>query len=69
VCVCVGGGVFRSHHTGQNGNLLITNRSFEIGSKFKYLGKAVIDKNWVREEIKSILKYCTFGAATDIKVT
>jgi hypothetical protein len=46
---------------GQNGNIKIANKSFGNVAKFKYLGMAVTNQNWVREEIKNRINsdnYC-----------
>jgi hypothetical protein len=40
---------------GQNYNAKITNKSFENLAKFKYLGKAITNKNCIDEEINSVL--------------
>jgi hypothetical protein len=46
----------RHQNEGQNREIKIANRSFENGSQFKYLGRAVTIQNLIQEEIKRRLK-------------
>jgi hypothetical protein len=48
--------VSRDQNAGQNHNIKIDNKSFERVEQFKYLGTALLDQNFVQEEIKSSLK-------------
>jgi hypothetical protein len=51
--------MFRNKNAGQNHNLVIANKPFV--TRFKYLGKAVIDQTCIHEEIKfgeCLLRFC-----------
>jgi hypothetical protein len=41
-------------HAGQNWDIKIANRSFELVSQFRYLGTTATSKNLIQEEIKEI---------------
>jgi hypothetical protein len=45
--------MYRRPNVGKNYNLLITNKSFENVSNFKYIGTRVINQSSTHEEIKS----------------
>jgi hypothetical protein len=45
----------RHPNAGQNQNIRISNESFESVATFKYLGMTLINKNDIRDEIKSKL--------------
>jgi hypothetical protein len=45
----------RSQKTGQNYSIKTANRSFEDVAKFKYLGTALTDQNYMHKEIRSRL--------------
>jgi hypothetical protein len=47
--------IFRCQNAGEIHNLMIANKSFENVTNFKYLGKAIKNKNYIHEEIKSRL--------------
>jgi hypothetical protein len=46
----------RDQNAGQKGHIQIGNESFETVEQFKYLGKTLMNKNFIHEEIKSRLK-------------
>jgi hypothetical protein len=46
----------RDQNAGQNGYIMIGNKSFETVEQFKYLGTTLTNQNSIREEIKSRLK-------------
>jgi hypothetical protein len=46
----------RDHNAGENGNVRISNKSFETVKQFKYFGTTLTNQNSVHEEIKSRLK-------------
>ena len=43
-------------NVGQNGNIKLDNKYFEMVEQFKYLGTTVTNRNSIQEEIKSRLK-------------
>jgi Zn-finger domain-containing protein len=49
--------IFMSPHqnAGQNQNLVIANKLFEIAAQLKYLGMTLISQNYILEEIQSAL--------------
>jgi hypothetical protein len=47
--------VSRDQNAGQNGNIQIGNKSFEIVEQFKYWGTTITIQNSIHEEIKSRL--------------
>jgi hypothetical protein len=47
--------MFRHSNSGQNQNIRIANESFEIVTKFKYLGTTLTNENDVHDEIKNRL--------------
>jgi hypothetical protein len=46
----------RDQNAGQNSNMQIGNKFFEMVEQFKYLGTTLINKDSIHEEIKSRLK-------------
>jgi hypothetical protein len=46
----------RDQNVGQNGNMQIGNKSFEMAEQFKYFGTTLTNQNSIHEEIKSRLK-------------
>jgi hypothetical protein len=48
--------ISEDQNVGQNGNIQIGNKSFEIFIHFKYLGANLMSQNSIYEEIKSRLK-------------
>jgi hypothetical protein len=46
----------RNQNAGQNHNIKIDNKSFEVVEHFKYLGRTLMNRNSIQEEIKSRLK-------------
>jgi hypothetical protein len=46
----------RNQNAGQNHNIKLDNKSFEMVEQFKYLGTTLMNQNSVQEEIKSRLK-------------
>jgi hypothetical protein len=46
----------RDQNAGQNINIQIGNKAFETVEHFKYLGTNIMNKNYIHEEFKSVLK-------------